>query len=398
MVDSIFIKITESPCHNISIREIPGLCLDGVFDLTPYLYVDGVLATPSQIADMTFTDKSYLPNQSLGGNFNPSTMDVSSMYVAGTNYPAIDITYAPNVALAPTTVCQKYSHLFNTRIPTKFYITNLILVNDDYGNSRNYTIDGTYYSFNNVFHKNVLNKLYIDNFNFFSGTVLDVYTDNTLTNLVSSPDLTPGDYYVKATNPACSNDQSVFNIHVQERDYDINWQSAPALGTGYYTFSAPSYANATYGWFVWGGNIVSGLNTNQITVYFSQNAAPSITVSCTITLPTIRTNTSNVLNSAVYLTPDGGGSLEEIPQGVTTGVSSASTMENATIFPNPSEGSFVISGNGVYEVKVYNTMGEQVYENSSYAANSPLNVNSKGVHFVQLAQNGKRMMLKVVIQ
>jgi len=73
-------------------------------------------------------------------------------------------------------------------------------------------------------------------------------------------------------------------------------------------------------------------------------------------------------------------------------------LENISAFPNPSDGTIIISGEGVYEVKVFNAMGQLVYEDPAYSSNSELNVNSKGVHVIQLLQNGRRGMLKVVMQ
>src|SRR6478735_1078921 len=146
--DTIFVKITETLCHSIQVKNMPALCLDDVADITPYVYVDGLVATPSEIADMTFYDRSRAITSGPAVTFTPTAMNVAPMYsnsLTDPFYPKIEIVYQPNVDL--NLGCPMYTPILNTKLPMKFMTTNLVFVNS--GKSYYNIDDKTYYSFNN---------------------------------------------------------------------------------------------------------------------------------------------------------------------------------------------------------------------------------------------------------
>jgi len=250
-----------------------------------------------------------------------------------------------------------------------------------------------------VFDKTTLRDLYINNFNIFAGAVFSFYTDNTYQNPVSGTNLIPGTYYVIATHPDCVYDSSFFVIQVKNKDFDIQWQSAQNLGKGYYTFYAPQYEGASYAWSVWGGSIVSGSNTtNQITVYYSENASKYVTVSCQINFTAGRT-TANGMGSAVYLGSTGqNGEMEVMTPQTVTGVEQPLNNTVSVAYPNPAENGFAVSGTGEFQLTVFNAMGQLVYENQAYIANSSIDLAGKGLHVIHLNQRNRSQTLKVVLK
>jgi len=395
--DSIYVIVNETPCLKLEIKNMPSLCRDDIIDITPYVYLDEHVATTTDLAQMTFTNKSILSNQT-GYAFDPTDMEMTDMVDKTTRFPQLQIAYQPNVALG---VCTNYTFMPTLKVPTKLITTDVILTKNNYGGSANYTVEGDYYAFNDQFTKDVFKKLYIDNFSVVhGGTVLDFYSDVALTMAVTGPYLTPGTYYIIATNPNCANDSTKFTVNIKNKDFDIVWQSAPAIGKGYYTFTAPTYSGAKYAWFVWGGSIIAGDTTTQATVYYSETAAPSVLVSCTITLPTARTATTDgSLKSAVYITSNNNNDDKvEITPGLTTAIIPSVAKSSLTAYPNPATGSFALSGSGTYDVKIYNTLGQLVFSNAAYEANTSITLQHKGMHIVYVTQQGVAQVAKVVVE
>jgi hypothetical protein len=394
--DSIYVIITETPCLRLEIKDMPSVCRDEVLDLTPYVYLDGHAATASELAQMTFINKSLLSGPE--EIFDPTMLDMTQMVNKTTRFPQIKINYQPNVDLG---ICTAFTYAPALTVPTKLITTDIILTKNNYGNTVYYTVDGDYYGFNDMFEKNVLKKLYLDNFAVHSGTRLDFYTDAALATPVIGNNLTPGTYYIAATDPECANDSTKFTINVKNKAFDIFWKSAPALGKGYYTFTAPVTEGAAYSWFVWGGSIVSGLNTNEVTVYYSEDAAPSVLVSCTITVTPANTRTNavgTVTSSAVYITSDQNGDKVEITPELTTPIISSVAKSSLTAYPNPAKETFSLSGSGVYDVKIYNTLGQLVFANASYEATTPITLENKGLHVVYVTQKGISQVVKVIAE
>ncbi|WP_028980009.1 T9SS type A sorting domain-containing protein [Sporocytophaga myxococcoides] len=392
----MFVKVDESPCHNLELRNMPSVCLDDIIDIRPYVYLDGHLATAEELADMTFLDKSdnAKPNDIIP--INPAAIDLSTMYEnKSTKFPRIEIRYQPNIDLG---ICNNYFYFFAAKVPTKLMTTDVIMSKDSYGGTLVYMIDGDYYGFNNIFHKNVLKEIYLDHNTNHNGTEFNFFTDEKYENKVTDNDLSPGDYYVLATNTECNEDSTLFKIRVLNRDFEITWQNALNLGKGYYTFTAPSnYPDATYSWFAWGGEIVSGINTNQITVYYSEKASKGVTVSCTITLPAARVAGNSVLASGLYLTSNEAGEKEEIKAEIITG--NTNVVEHlSSVYPNPSEGRIVISGKGQYDLKIYNALGQLIHEDNAYTPETPVDLEGKGMHMIRLIQNGKVQTLKAIVK
>lgn len=391
--DSIYIIVNETPCLKIEVKDMPSVCRDEVIDITPYIYVDGNLASPTQLSQMTFI------NTSLGGspvNFDPTAMDMSEMIDKISRFPQFQMKYQPNVDLG---ICANSGYVPALKVPTEIGNSNLVITKNNYGGITTYTVDGDYYGFNDIFAKDVFKKLYLDNFNIHAGTTFDFYSDATLETPVTGDNLMPGTYQIVATNPDCSNDSTQFTVNVKNKDFDIVWQSAPAIGKGYYTFTAPITPGATYAWFVWGGSIISGNTTNQVTVYFSETAAPSVLVSCTITLPNLRTTSDDSsLKSAVYITSNESGEKTEITPELTTSIISTVPKSSLTAYPNPATETFALSGTGTYDVKIYNAVGQLVFANTAYTATTPITVLNKGMHVVYATQNGIAQVVKVIIE
>jgi len=392
----MYVKVDESPCHNLELRNMPSVCLDDIIDIRPYVFLDGHQATEEELGDMIFLDKSdnAKPNDIIP--VNPAAIDLSTMWESNsTKFPKIEIRYQPNIDLG---ICSNYFYNFVPKVPTKLMATDVIMSKDSYGRTLVYMIDGVYYGFNNVFHKNVLKEIYLDHNTNHNGTEFNFFTDQKYESIVTGNDLSPGDYYVLATNPDCNEDSTSFKIRVLNRDFEITWQNALNMGKGYYTFTAPSnYPGATYSWFVWGGEIVSGINTNQITVYYSEKASKGVTVSCSITLPTVRVAGTPVMASGLYLTSNDAGEKEEIKAEIIT--STSNIVENlSTVYPNPSEGEIVISGKGQYELKIYNSLGQLIHEDNAYTPDAPVSIESKGMHMIRLIQNGKVQTIKTLVK
>ncbi|MDF2455575.1 MAG: hypothetical protein K0R51_1568 [Cytophagaceae bacterium] len=396
--DTMYVKVSETLCNSIKIKNAAPVCRDEVYDITPYVYVNNHVATPEELNDMTFRDRSLFGSQPPGTVIpDPTAINIASMYDPSTNYPIIDIAYQPNVTIG---TCGTYNYFITTKVPTTISVSPTVITQDNYGNSLNFNLGGEFYGINDEFNKNTLKSMYIDNYNVFAGTVLDFYTDAALQNVVTGDNLVPGTYYVTATNSTCSNDLTKFTIDVKNRDFNIVWQGAQNIGTGYYDFFAPDYPGATYTWFVWGGSIVNGLNTKEIRVYYSENAAQHVSVYCKITLPAGRTTADGVMASALYLSATGEDGAMEVwePQEVVTSVDEPVNLTGAVAYPNPAENTFMISGEGDFELSVYNTLGQLVFENKTYSANTPITIQSKGVHVVRLSQNNKSQTLKVVLK
>ncbi len=395
--DSIYVIVNETPCLKMEIKNMPSVCRDEIVDITPYVYLDGQVATATDLSQMTFTNKSLFGGP--GVTFDPTAMDLSEMIDKTSRYPQFQIAYQPNVTLG---VCTNYSYMPTLKVPTKLLTTDVILTKNNYGNTVNYTVDGDYFGFNDQFTKDVFKKLYLDNFNaVHGGTVFDIYSDAAHTSLVTGNYLTPGTYYIVATNPDCSDDSSTFTVNVKNKDFDIVWQSAPAIGKGYYTFTAPAYSGATYAWFAWGGSMISGNTTNQLTVYYSETAAPSVLVTCTITLANATSRTTidgSTLQSGAYITGNGSSDKVEITPGITTAVVPNAAKSALIAYPNPATETFALSGSGIYDVKMYNTLGQLVYTNSSYKAETPISVSTKGMHVAYITQNGISQVVKIVVE
>lgn len=394
--DTMYVIIQETLCNSIKVDHAVPVCLDELADITPYVYVNNHVATAAELNDMTFYDRSFLASPTTGNVIDPTAIDIATMYNNSTLYPIVEIVYQPNVAVG---TCSKYNYFFTTKVPAKLLSTPTIITQNNYGSTTTFNVDGDYYGINDVFNKNTLKSLYIDNYNVFTGTTLEFYTDAQFQNPVAGDNLIPGTYYISAKNTECNNDQTNFTVTVKNRDFDIAWQGATAIGKGYYTFTAPEYSGATYAWIVWGGSIVSGSGTREITVYYSENASKYVTTSCQITLPSARTSAGNLIGSAVYLSATGeNGEMETWTPQVVTSVDQPVSIAAAVAYPNPAEATFMISGDGDFDLSVYNSLGQLVFENKTYTANTPISIQSKGLHVVCINQNNKSQTLKVVLK
>lgn len=128
--DSIYVIVNETPCLKLEVKNMPSVCRDEVIDITPYVYLDGQVATAMDLSQMTFTDKSVFGNP--GVTFDPTAMDVSEMIDKTSRYPQFQIAYQPNVTLG---VCTNYSYMPTLKVPTKLLTTDIILTKNNYGNT-----------------------------------------------------------------------------------------------------------------------------------------------------------------------------------------------------------------------------------------------------------------------
>jgi hypothetical protein len=72
-----------------------------------------------------------------------------------------------------------------------------------------------------------------------------------------------------------------------------------------------------------------------------------------------------------------------------------------TVYPNPNNGQFVVKHNkNISSIRVYNVMGQVVFQNTAvnaqqFAFNNELN---RGLYFVEMISNGKKITQRVVVE
>jgi hypothetical protein len=393
--DSIYVVVNETPCLQVEIKGMPGYCREDMMDITPYVYIDGQVATPAQLAQTTFWDRSdmFIPSIEKTEIEDPTSVNIASMYNFIYKYPNIEIAYQPNTDYG---ICKAYIERLSPKVPTKWLATaDTVFAKNNKGFQSKYVIDGDYYGFNNSFDKDLFSKLYLESYDVFDGTVFEIFKDNNFVTEVNSSNLSPATYYIRSLNPSyCAYDTSVFIVNVKNRDFEITWMKEENKGPGYYTFTAPEYAGASYSWMWGGGSIVSGLNTNQVTVYYTNNHSSMVSIQCKVTLPNTRLTSGGSLNSALYLDLD----EEEIILGNSNSNLLSESTNTSVVLPNPAKGFFAISGTGVYDLKIYNTLGVLIYQNSAYKADTSINMDETGMHVIHLSQEGKTRFLKVYME
>jgi len=395
--DTLFVDVKESLCQSIQLNGTLSFCRDEIADIRSFIYVGDHVATSIELADMTFYNRSN--SASAGSVIDPSSVDMSEFDSPILYFPKIEIAYQPNVSLG---TCSLYQYMLDTRVPTPISGSTL-LVHDNYGTQRVVNVESQFYAFNNSFNKSVLSELYLNNYNVFNGTAFHFYTDAAYQNEIITEEIPAGDYYLLALNPACDEDSAKFTMNVKESDFKIIFDSEKNQGKGYYTFTTPTYPGATYEWMQWGGSIVAGLGTNEVTVYYSENASQGVFITCKITIPSPAAkisadDESTILYGAIYLKEDENKDKIEIVSGTTTGITSGISSDFASAYPNPADGVFVIDGEGEFDVKIYNAIGDLVLEQENYHPNTALQLNSKGMHFAHLTKQGKTQTIKLIIK
>jgi hypothetical protein len=78
------------------------------------------------------------------------------------------------------------------------------------------------------------------------------------------------------------------------------------------------------------------------------------------------------------------------------------TENNAfVVYPNPNNGQFMVKHNkNISAIRVYNVMGQVVFQNNAvnatqFAFNNELN---RGLYFVEMLSNGKKITQRVVVE
>jgi hypothetical protein len=82
-----------------------------------------------------------------------------------------------------------------------------------------------------------------------------------------------------------------------------------------------------------------------------------------------------------------------------TGIEDGATANSISIYPNPSSGSFKITGmqHANAELEIFNTVGAKIYSGILSSANVELNVAS-GIYFVRVSDGEKTRTQKLIIQ
>jgi hypothetical protein len=83
----------------------------------------------------------------------------------------------------------------------------------------------------------------------------------------------------------------------------------------------------------------------------------------------------------------------------TTSTQIADFEENIQVYPNPSQENLFISGEGKFGVRLYNVLGECIWQKADYQANTLISVKDfpKGIYFLHLSVKDKKLIRKVVI-
>jgi hypothetical protein len=101
------------------------------------------------------------------------------------------------------------------------------------------------------------------------------------------------------------------------------------------------------------------------------------------------------MTSAVYLNVKESKSLEEL---ITNTQVDLQEKVSLAAYPNPASGSFAISGEGTYRLKMYNTLGQLVYRDDNYEGNNVIQFKDKGMHKIHLQQEGRHEKLTLVLE
>ncbi len=85
---------------------------------------------------------------------------------------------------------------------------------------------------------------------------------------------------------------------------------------------------------------------------------------------------------------------------VTTVSTNTTNQNNLQIFPNPSNGNFTVSSNGLDNVKVFDAIGNLVF--NKFVNNNSINVSTSnlnsGIYFVQVTANGNTSTSRMVVK
>ncbi|MBK7668963.1 MAG: T9SS type A sorting domain-containing protein [Sphingobacteriaceae bacterium] len=194
----------------------------------------------------------------------------------------------------------------------------------------------------------------------------------TGTNIVVSPTTTIT-YTVVGLTGSCSNTNTkILTVNALPV---VNASSSTSLMCVGQTLTLTGTGAATYTWMP--GNITG----NTI--------ALSPTVSTTYSV--IGTSTSNCINSSAI----------SVSVSACTGISSLTNAENQfMILPNPNSGQFVIVGSSdAFDISVYNSIGQLIkfIPQNKARVNVDLSNSAKGIYYVVINSQGKRINRKLII-
>ena len=83
----------------------------------------------------------------------------------------------------------------------------------------------------------------------------------------------------------------------------------------------------------------------------------------------------------------------------TTSTENFDFQKKINVYPNPAQENLFIAGEGKFAVHIYNVLGECVWQNLEYQANSVISVKDfpKGMYFLHLSINDKKLIQKVML-
>lgn len=186
---------------------------------------------------------------------------------------------------------------------------------------------------------------------------------------------------------------------------DATFSLSPT-GTPQYWNAFPLFpANVSSAYWTWGDG---GTSTSLYTSH-TYSAAGMYTICLSVTLTCGSTDTYCFLSNIYRSSEDMSIVTVNVINPLTVGINNQSAAESLdyTIYPNPNNGNFNLSINGLpsgaVKVSIYNVVGELVYSAENEASNGSLSKDirlsgaSNGVYFIQVNSNNKVFTKKVVV-
>ena len=89
--------------------------------------------------------------------------------------------------------------------------------------------------------------------------------------------------------------------------------------------------------------------------------------------------------------------------GSAIGIDEPISISDISVYPNPSSGKFTLqSAIGIYEIEIYNVLGERIYTTTNLSQSSSneidLSYAPKGIYFVKIYDGSRVYNKKVVVQ
>ncbi|MBA2613162.1 MAG: PKD domain-containing protein [Bacteroidetes bacterium] len=212
--------------------------------------------------------------------------------------------------------------------------------------------------------------------------------------------------YFLASQPGCY-DSIIQSINVTGIPCiaNSNFSLAPTTATLVWNATPASPWNVVAATWNWGDNTTSN------TLYTSHNYSASGTYSvCLSVTVSCGSSASTCVNQFIYKTSSQNMQMITInvvpPSLTTTGINPVEFENfNYAIYPNPNNGQFELTmdglGNETVKIKIYNLIGEVVYETETVKDNLVKKINldnvSNGVYFVKINSGNKESTKKIIV-